>query len=109
MKLKLLALLGIGRTHMNVAETPNLKLNGEKPKQVRKIEHIENTPFDIIENEETGKYYIFWGTNRMNPKDLANLKAAKNYVNENMWEMIATMAVIVCNKMIEKTADKKTA
>nr|WAE43648.1 MAG: hypothetical protein [Microviridae sp.] len=105
-----MALLGIGRIHMNVEKTPNLKSTGEKQlKQVRKVEHLDNTPFDIIENEETGKYYIFWGTNRMNPTDIETLKEAKNYVEQNKWEMIATMAVIVCNKMYEKTNDKKTA
>lgn len=76
-------------------------LNSKSGKELFKKTPIENTPFDIIENEETGKFYIFIGNQRINVLEINNRIDAIRYIERHKWEIITNVAIIAAETAVK--------
>lgn len=70
-------------------------LNSLESKQLIEREPIKNTPFTLIKSEDG--ILITLGKYRLNATPLKSVEEATNYLVDNLWNIVLTIAVLVKN------------
>lgn len=81
------------KSQMNVAETSLNNSKSSTPLIQRK--KIDNTPFEEITNTESGEKHICLGSFRINKEPLHINQNTTEYLNQNIFDIILTTAIIV--------------
>lgn len=68
-------------------------------------EQIRNSPYWIIGTKKQG-YYITIGKYRINETPIQSIKQVEKWMNENIWNVITTTAIIIHNIIKDQEENK---
>lgn len=86
----------------------NVKLETEKEiinEDILRIKDVENTPFKMIKMKNE-KYKLVVGNHLIAEEEFQNIWQIKKYLNENKWDIVVKLILIINNKMEELKNEK---